>query len=433
VVDERERENGQTRDARADEAPAAPGERPIGDLPRAAGDPGATAFEAMLDVAHPLKAEAAGWARAHLPGRRAGTGTGGLDRDAWRAAAAYGVQGLLVPPALGGGGRTISEALLVFEGLGLGCDDNGLVFALASQVFAMQRALQCGGDAAQLERWLAPLAAGELVGSFAMSEPDAGSDTAAITTTATALDGGGYRLDGVKRWVTLGPVCDVVIVFATTDQAKGRWGITAFVVDAEAPGLRRGPAEAKMGLGSCPFGTMELDGVIVGPEAVLGAPGAGASIFADAVESERAYLYAAPLGAMERVLDLSIARARERQQFGVPIGTFQAVSHRIVEMKLRHEAARLLVYKAAALAERGDSVAVAAALAKLQTSEMSVTSALDAIRVHGAEGYTEAAGLESELRDAVGGLAYSGTSDIQRNIVARLLGVDRPTRRSRRS
>jgi alkylation response protein AidB-like acyl-CoA dehydrogenase len=232
----------------------------------------------------------------------------------------------------------------------------------------------------------------------------------------------------VKSWVTLGPVCDVVIVFATTDPAKGRWGITAFLVEANSPGLCRGPAQAKMGLRSCPFGSLELDGCVVGDDAVLGSPGAGASVFADAVESERAYLYAAQLGAMERVLDSSIERARQRQQFGAPIGTFQAVAHRIAEMKLRHEAARLLVFKAAALADRGKPVALAAALAKLQTSEMAVLSALDAIRIHGAEGYTEAGGIEFELRDAVGGLAYSGTTDIQRNIVARLLGVDRPVR-----
>ena len=184
-----------------------------------------------------------------------------------------------------------------------------------------------------------------------------------------------------------------------------------------------------MGLHSCPFGQLTFHGCTVGPEAVLGKPGAGASIFGDAVESERAFLYAAQLGAMERVIDNAVARARERQQFGVPIGSFQAVSHRIAEMKLRHEAARLLIYKAAALADRGQQVALAAALAKLQTSEMAVLSALDSIRIHGAEGYTVAGGVEFELRDAVGGLAYSGTSDIQRNIVARLLGVDRPVRR----
>lgn len=402
--------------------------RPPADADRTAAAGGDVALEALLDGAHPLKLEAAEWARTSLaPALEACDGE--FDRAAWRAAGRWGVQGVLAPRSVGGQARTAVEALLVFEGLGLGCPDNGFVFALASQVFAMQRALQRAGTPAQLDRWLGPLVRGEALGAFAMSEPDAGSDTAAITTTATPEPGGGFRLDGRKSWVTLGPLCDVVIVFATTDPAKGRWGITAFLVDAGAPGLRRGAAEPKMGMRSCPFGSLELDGCVVGPDALLGSPGAGASVFADAVESERAFLYAAQLGAMERVLDLCIARARQRHQFGAPIGTYQAVSHRIVEMKLRHEAARLLVYKAAALADRGQPVALHAALAKLQTSEASVLSALDAIRIHGAEGYTEAGGVESELRDAVGGLAYSGTSDIQRNIVARLLGVDRPTRR----
>lgn len=380
-------------------------------------------LEALLNVAHPLKVDTAAWARELCPRGDQ------FDRDAWRAAAERGVLGVLVPKELGGGGASVVEALLVFEGLGLGCADNGFVFALSSQVFAMQRALLRAATPTQLERWLGPLISGDALGAFAMSEPAAGSDTAAIATTATPLDGGGFRLDGIKSWVSLGPVCDVVIVFATTDAALGRWGISAFLVDAATPGLARGPVDAKMGLHSCPFGQLSFDGCTVGPDAVLGNPGAGASIFADAVESERAFLYAAQLGAMERVIDGAVARARERHQFGVPIGTFQAVSHRIAEMKLRHEAARLLIYKAAALADRGAPVALAAALAKLQTSEMAVLSALDSIRIHGAEGYTVAGGVESELRDAVGGLAYSGTSDIQRNIVARLLGVDRPLRR----
>jgi alkylation response protein AidB-like acyl-CoA dehydrogenase len=384
-----------------------------------------TQVEAMLDLDHPLKREAADWAKTNL------AGVVGFDRDAWRAAADWGVQGTLVPTSLGGRARGAVESLLVFEGLGLGCRDNGFVFALASQVFATQRALQQAGSPTQLDRWLRPLVRGDAIGAFAMSETGAGSDPAAISTTATPLADGRYRLEGTKRWVSLGPLCDVVVVFATTDPAKGRWGITAFVVDATATGVHRGPVEPKMGLAACPFGALELDGCVVGSDAVLGAPGAGASIFADAVESERAFLYAAQLGAMERVLAASIDRARHRQQFGVPIGSFQAVSHRVAEMKLRHESARLLVYKAAALADRGRPVAMAAALAKLQASEMAVVSAIDAIRIHGAEGYTEAAGIEVELRDAIGGLAYSGTSDIQRGIVARLLGLDRPARRRR--
>ena len=130
-------------------------------------------------------------------------------------------------------------------------------------------------------------------------------------------------------------------------------------------------------------------------------------------------------------MQLAIDRARAREAYGKPIGGFQGISHKIAEMKLRHEGARLMIYKAAELYDRGDPMTMAGALAKLQTSEMAVLSALDAMRVHGAYGYTEQAGVEAELRDAIGGLTYSGTSEIARNLVARLLHVDRPHRRSR--
>ena len=379
----------------------------------------------MLALEHPRKAEAAAWARATL-----GAPTGGFDRSWWDAAAAFGVQGLITPAELGGAGATTVEALLTFEGLGLGSGDDGVVFALAAQVFSMQRALLSAGSPAQLKRWGPALARGEAIGAFAMSEPESGSDTASITTTATPIADGGYRIDGVKAWVTLGSVCDLVIVFAHTDPSLGRWGITAFLVDAGQPGVVRGPEIAKLGLESCPFTTMTFADCVVGPDDVLGAPGAGAAIFSDAVNSERAFLYAAQLGATERTIDRAVERARHRTQFGQPIGRFQAVSHRIADMKLRHEAARLLVYKAGILHDLGHDVTMAAALAKLQASETAVSSALDAIQIFGAEGYTEDAGLGRQLRDSIGGLSYSGTSDIQRNIIAGLLGVDRPARRT---
>ncbi|MEZ5215173.1 MAG: acyl-CoA dehydrogenase family protein [Ilumatobacteraceae bacterium] len=351
-----------------------------------------------------------------------------VDRDRWRAAGDAGYLGLRMPERFGGQDCSTSEALLSFEGLGLGTPDTGLVFALATQVFAVHHALLEAGTEAQLERWLPPMRRGESIGAFSMSEPEAGSDSASIRTVAEP-DGTGYRLTGEKRWVTLAPVADVAIVFASTDLSRGRWGITAFLVPLDTPGVHVGEVEAKSGLRSCPFSRLSLDGVAVPRDAVLGAIGAGSAIFTSAVEAERAFLFAAQLGAMERVLERSVERARTRRQFDRAIGEFQAVSHRIVDMKLRHEVGRLLVYKAAELHDRGRPIAMATSLAKLYTSESAVASALDAMRTFGAEGYTEEAGLEMDLRDAIGSLNYSGTSDLQRNLVARLLGVDRPLRR----
>ena len=377
--------------------------------------------DAMLNLAHPRKMAAAAWAGAEL-----GDEVDGFDRDRWRRAAAYGVQGLTIPRRFGGSGASAVDAMLTFEGIGLGCDDNGTNFALASQVFPAQMTLARFGSPAQLARWMPGLLDGSWVASFAMSEPHAGSDTAAITTTAELRPDGSFRLDGVKSWVTLGPVCDLVIVFAATDPGAGRWGLTAFVVDADGPGIDRATVHRKMGLRNCPFGTIRFERCVVGADRVLGTVGAGGSIFSAAVEIERAFLYAAQLGAVERVLDRTIGRARSRTQFGRPIGAFQAVAHRIVDMKLRHEASRLLLYSAAARFDRGEAVTMAASLAKLQAAESAVATGLDAIRLHGAEGYTEELGIEVELRDAVGGLSYSGTSEIQRNIVASLLRLDRP-------
>ncbi len=388
-----------------------------------------TALDAMLDQAHPIKmamAELAGG--FDLP---ADTMT--FDADAWALAARHGLLGFLVEPAYGGQGRSMVEALLAFEGLGYGTDAHGTVFALASQVFAMQRALEGAGSPQQLERWMPSLVDGSAIGSFAMTEPGAGSDTAGIATLASPVEGADDRwtLRGVKTWVTLAPQCDVLIVFATSDPSKGRWAQTAFLIESDRAGVTIGPAIPKSGLAGCPFAQVHLDDVAVTADDVLGKVGAGGSVFSNAVDAERAFLYAAQLGAMERTLDKTILRARTREQSGQQIGKFQAVSHRIAEMKLRHESARLLVYKAAALHEAGRSITMAGALAKLASSEAAVDSAIDAIHVHGAEGYTLDLGIEADLRNAVGGLAYSGTSDIQRNIVAGLLGVDRPLRKQR--
>ncbi len=384
--------------------------------------PGADPLDALVDPSHPRKVAARDWAHREL-----GPAPDHFDTKRWRLAADAGFLRLLAPTSVGGYERSIVDAVLSFEGLGAGTSDSGLTFGLASQTFAMQRALAAAGSPAQHDRWFGGLLDGTVIGSFAMTEPDAGSDTSAIATIAEA-DGDGFRLSGTKSWVTMGPHADVVIVFAATDPSKGRWGTTAFLVDTTTDGVERGEPIERMGLNGAPFGTITFDEVALSDDDRLGPIGAGGSIFSAAVEAERAFLYGPQLGATERLLDAAIDRAAHRTQGGAPIGSNQAVSHRLVDVKLALEASRLLVYKAAALADRGETVTLAAALAKLQTSESSVASAIAAGTVFGAEGYTSEAGIEAELRHAMGGLNYAGTADIQRNIAARLLGIDRPGR-----
>jgi alkylation response protein AidB-like acyl-CoA dehydrogenase len=310
----------------------------------------------------------------------------------------------------------------MLEGLGYACRDNGLPFALASQMWSVQAALLRFANDEQKGRYLPGLCSGQTIGAFGITESESGSDTYALQTLAEKSDSG-YVLNGRKRYVTLAPVANMAVVFATRDPSLGRWGISAFIVDQSTPGFRTSDVVDKMGLRSCPMGELILEDCAVPHAQMLGPEGAGASIFATAMESERGYIFACQLGAMQRQLEEAVRYARDRKQFGQNIGRFQSVSNRLADMKLRLEASRLLLFKAAWLDASGQPSAMDAALAKLQLSEAFVASSMDAIRTHGARGFVTEFEVERDLRDGVGGLLYSGTSDIQRNIVARLLGI----------
>ncbi len=340
----------------------------------------------------------------------------------WRKCAEFGILGLAIPTEYGGGGSDILTTLFILEGLGYGCLDNGLPFALNSQMWSLQPAILKFGSEAQKQKYLPALCRGEILGAFGITEPDSGSDSYAMRTLAEERDGG-YVLNGRKSYITLAPVADIAIVFASTNPDLGRWGISAFIVEQGMRGFSASPARDKMGLRTTPMGDLILEDCWVPAENRLGPVGAGVSLFTTAMESERGYIFASQIGAMERQLENTIRYARERKAFGQPIGKFQSVSNRIADMKLRLELARMLLYKVAWLETMGKPLMLEAALAKLYLSETFVDSSLDAVRVHGARGYVTEFEVERDLRDSVGGLIYSGTSDIQRNIVAGLLGL----------
>jgi hypothetical protein len=207
------------------------------------------------------------------------------------------------------------------------------------------------------------------------------------------------------------------------DPAKKMWGITGFVVEKGTAGFSIGQNLDKMGLRTSPMAELVFQDCFIPSENRLGPEGAGANIFNHSMEWERSSILASHIGAMERQIEESIRYARERYQFGQPIGKFQSVANRIVDMKVRLETARLLLYKVAWLKKMGKPALMEAALAKLYLSESFVQSGMDAIRVHGSYGYMTEFEVERDLRDAIGGTLYSGTSDIQRNIIARLLGL----------
>ena len=213
------------------------------------------------------------------------------------------------------------------------------------------------------------------------------------------------------------------VVLATTDSRLGFAGLCAFLVERDAPGLTIGPPFSKMGLRSSPMSELFFDDCELEPTSLLGAPGAGMAIFNEAMLWERGLILAASVGTMHRHLEQCVRHARERRQFGKPIGTFQAVSHRIAEMRLRLETSRLMLYRLADRLDAGSASPLDAALTKLHLSESLVQSSLAMLEIHGGYGYVTDAGLERELRDALASRIYSGTSDMLRNVIAHQLGL----------
>jgi len=337
--------------------------------------------------------------------------------EAWARCARLGLQAMPVPGELGGGGCGAVTMAVALEALGQGCRDNGLAFGLGAHLWSCVMPLVTFGTADQKRRYLPGLGDGSLVGVQAMSEPGSGSDAFAMATTATP-DGDGYRLEGRKTFVTNGPVADVFVVFAATDPSRGFAGASAFVLERATPGLEVGEPLEKMGLRTTPMSELALNDCRVGPEALLGRVGAGMAVFTHSMDWERSLILAPAVGAMARQLERCTARARERRQFGRPIGKFQAVAHRIVDMRLRLETSRLLLYKVAWSRDAGHATDAESALAKLHISQAFLDSSLDALSIFGGYGYLADYELERDVRDAVAGRIYSGTSDIQRNIVA---------------
>ncbi len=341
--------------------------------------------------------------------------------EAWRACARFGIQGLPIPPEFGGSGCDIVTTTLAMEGLGYGCRDNGLIFSLNAQIWSLELPLLTFGSARQRE-YLPRLVSGELIGVHAVTEPDSGSDAFSMRTNAERR-GDRYILNGSKLYITNAPVADLVIVFATVDGRRGFAGTSAFIIDKETPGFAVSRGLDKMGLRTSPMGEIILSNCIVPAENRLGKEGAGMAIFNSSMEWERSCILASAVGAMQRQLEACVSYAKSRRQFGQTIGKFQSISNKIADMYGRVEAARLLIYKVAWLKQQGKPVLAEAALAKVFTSEAWVQSSLDAIQIHGAYGYMTESEIERDLRDSVAGTIYSGTSEIQRVIIARSLGL----------
>jgi alkylation response protein AidB-like acyl-CoA dehydrogenase len=348
--------------------------------------------------------------------------TGQISLENWKKCADFGILGLPIDEKFGGSGADILTTAIVMEGLGYGCRDNGLIFAMNAQMWSVQLPILSFGSETQKQKYLPGLCRGELFGAHGMTEPDSGSDAYSLKTRAERSSNG-YILNGSKMFVTNAPFANLALVFATVDPSRGMSGVTAFLVEEGTPGFSVSREIEKMGLRTSPMGELIFQDCYLPEENRLGKEGAGAAIFNSSMEWERSSILASHIGAMERQLEECIRYARERKQFGQTIGKFQSVSNRIANMKVRLETARMLLYKVAWLKMRGKPAVMEAALAKLYISESFVASSMDAISIHGGYGYMTEFQVERDLRDSIGGTIYSGTSDIQRMIISRWLGV----------
>jgi alkylation response protein AidB-like acyl-CoA dehydrogenase len=341
--------------------------------------------------------------------------------DLWRKCAKFGIQGLMIPTEYGGGGADILTTAGALEALGYGCKDNGLLFSLNAHMWSSEVPIWSFGTEAQKKKYLPGLVSGGL-GLHAMTEPGSGSDAYSLKTRAEKK-GDRYILNGSKTFSSNAIDADVTIIFANLDPSRGPNGVTAFLVDKGTPGLTISRKIHKMGLRTSPMAELALQDCEIPVGNLLGKEFGGQAVFTASMEWERICILASHLGAMQRILETCIKYARERKQFGEPIGKFPAIANKIADMDVRLETGRLALYKAAWLKSQGRHPLREAAIAKLYVSEACVQSCLEAIQIFGGYGYTTEYGLERELRDAIAGTIYSGTSEIQRVIISSYHGM----------
>jgi len=339
-------------------------------------------------------------------------------REALRKLGGLGALGMVVPEQWDGAAMDYLSLALTLEEIAAGD-------GATSTIVSVQNSVVCGpvlafGTDAQKEHYLKPLARGEWLGCFCLTEPHVGSDAGAITTRAERK-GDGYVLNGVKQFITTGKNADVAIVFAVTDKSAGKKGISAFIVDARTPGYTVARVEDKLGQHASDTAQIVFENCVVPAANLLGAEGGGYRIALANLEAGRIGIAAQAVGMARAALDHALAYARERVAFGKPIAEHQAVNFRLADMAVQVEAARQLVWHAASLRDAGEPCLKEASMAKLFATEMAERVCSDAIQVHGGYGYVSDFPVERIYRDVRVCQIYEGTSDIQRLVIGRAL------------
>jgi butyryl-CoA dehydrogenase len=329
--------------------------------------------------------------------------------------AELGFLGMAIPDQYGGAGLDHVSYILAMEEISRACASTGVIMSVNNSL-ACDPINRFGTDE-QKRTWLTPLATGKKLGCFALSEPEAGSDSAAQRTTATR-DGDGWVLSGVKNWITNGPVAQVAVLFAMTDKSLGNKGITAFIVPMDARGVRCGPPDDKLGIRGSKSCQIFLDDVRIPDNQVLGEIGAGFRVAMSTLDGGRIGIAAQAVGIARAALEDSVGYAQTRKTFGKPIAQHQAIQFKLADMATEVEAARLLTLRAAWLKDQKQSFSKEAAMAKLFASDIANKAGREAIQIFGGNGYVTEYPVERHFRDAKITEIYEGTSEIQRLVIA---------------
>jgi alkylation response protein AidB-like acyl-CoA dehydrogenase len=312
---------------------------------------------------------------------------------------------------------------IILESLGYGCEDGGLIFSICAHLLSCVVPLWKYGTENQKRDYLPSLCSGKSIIANGMTETTSGSDPFHMSTKAIE-DGGRFRITGKKIFSTNGPVADLALIYALTDPQKGYFGgVTGFLIEQDTPGFTRGQSFEKMGLRTSPIGELIFDNVLVDMNAVLGGIGGGAVMFAYSMDWERIGIAAVHVGTMQRILEQTIQYTKTRGASGRNIGSYQAVSHKIADMKIKLDAARALVYKAASGLEKRKDVTLDASVVKVFASEALLEISRNSLQIFGGYGYMTEYGIERVVRDAMSSTIYSGTSEVQRNLIAAWLGL----------
>jgi len=342
--------------------------------------------------------------------------------EMWKKVSDFGLLGMTMGEEYGGLAESYETAAIAFEALGYACKNNGFIFVINNHIWVSQNIIYLYGSQYLKDKYLPDMVEGKKIGAIAITEAESGSDAFSMRTKAVP-DGDSYILNGSKMFISNGPIADVFIVFAVTETEPAK-KITAFVVEKNFEGVSVGEDIEKMGLNACPTSELVFNNVKLPKENILGKLNCGANIMTGAIEWERCFEFAPHVGVMQRIMEDCIVQAKGRKQFGKPIGEYQAISHKIAEMQISIEMAKLMLYKIAWLKDHKRTAYIETSTFKVFVSENYIKTCRDAMQIFGAYGYTREYDMEREMRDALACSIYSGTNEMQKNTIYNMAAIN---------